>query len=55
MDLHYKREVTVGALVIVGLVIFVAGTMWLRGKTFHPAWSWARSRTSTSRRRARCW
>lgn len=36
MDLHYKREVTVGALVIVGLVIFVAGTMWLRGKTFHP-------------------
>lgn len=34
MDLHYKREVTVGALVLVGAALFVAGTMWLGGKRF---------------------
>ena len=31
MDLHYKQEVTVGALVLVGVGLFVAGTMWLGG------------------------
>ncbi len=32
MDLHYRREVTVGALVLVGVVVFVLGTMWLSGR-----------------------
>lgn len=36
MDLHYKREITVGSLVIVAALLFVAGTMWLRGKSFAP-------------------
>ena len=31
MDLHYKQEVTVGALVLIGVGLFVAGTMWLGG------------------------
>jgi phospholipid/cholesterol/gamma-HCH transport system substrate-binding protein len=35
MDLHYRREVTVGPIVLLALVIFVAGTMWLRVKSFH--------------------
>jgi phospholipid/cholesterol/gamma-HCH transport system substrate-binding protein len=35
MDLHYKREVTVGTIVLLAVVIFVAGTMWLRGKSFN--------------------
>lgn len=34
MDLHYKQEVTVGALVLLGALLFVGGTMWLGGKTF---------------------
>ncbi len=34
MDLHYKREVTVGGLVILGLAVFVLGTTWLGGKSF---------------------
>ena len=34
MDLHYKQEVAVGGLVIVGVVLFVLGTMWLGGDTF---------------------
>src|ERR1041384_6228517 len=34
MDLHYKQEVTVGALVLVGVALFVAGTMWLGGRGF---------------------
>jgi phospholipid/cholesterol/gamma-HCH transport system substrate-binding protein len=34
MDLHYKREVTVGGLVILGIIAFVAGSMWLGGKSF---------------------
>ncbi|HET9293099.1 MAG TPA: MlaD family protein [Gemmatimonadales bacterium] len=34
MDLHYKREVTVGALVLVGLAVFLGGTMWLGGRSF---------------------
>ena len=38
MDLHYKQEVTVGTLVLVGVMLFVGGTMWLSGKRFstHP-------------------
>ncbi|NOT08282.1 MAG: MCE family protein [Gemmatimonadales bacterium] len=34
MDLHYKQEVTVGALVLVGATLFVVGTLWLGGKDF---------------------
>lgn len=34
MDLHYKREVTVGGLVILGLAVFVLGTTWLGGRSF---------------------
>jgi len=34
MDLHYKREALVGAIVLVGAAIFVAGTMWLGGRSF---------------------
>ncbi len=34
MDLHYKQEVTVGGLVLIGAALFVAGTMWLGGHTF---------------------
>jgi phospholipid/cholesterol/gamma-HCH transport system substrate-binding protein len=37
MDLHYKQEVTVGALVLVGVALFVAGTMWLGGRSFSAA------------------
>ena len=39
MDLHYQREVTVGGLVLLAIVLFVGGTMWLRGRSFssgHP-------------------
>lgn len=32
MDLHYKQEATVGALVLVSLLLFIGGTMWLGGK-----------------------
>ena len=32
MDLHYKQEITVGALVLSGVSSFVLGTMWLSGK-----------------------
>jgi phospholipid/cholesterol/gamma-HCH transport system substrate-binding protein len=40
MDLHYKQEVTVGALVIVAVALFLAGTMWLGGVSFrkHKLW-----------------
>jgi phospholipid/cholesterol/gamma-HCH transport system substrate-binding protein len=34
MDLHYKQEVSVGALVLAAVAIFVVGTMWLGGKSF---------------------
>jgi len=34
MDLHYKQEATVGALVLVGAMLFIAGSMWLGGKRF---------------------
>ncbi|HEY7682326.1 MAG TPA: MlaD family protein [Gemmatimonadales bacterium] len=36
MDLHYQREITVGTLVLVGIGLFVAGTMWLKGAKFRP-------------------
>jgi len=34
MDLHYKQEVAVGGLVIIGIAAFIAGSMWLGGKSF---------------------
>ena len=34
MDLHYQKEVTVGTMVLVGVGLFWAGTMWLKGATF---------------------
>jgi phospholipid/cholesterol/gamma-HCH transport system substrate-binding protein len=37
MDLHYKQEVTVGALVLTGAALFIAGTMWLSGRSLGPA------------------
>jgi len=33
MDLSYKREVTVGSLVILAVVLFVVGTSWLGGRS----------------------
>ncbi len=37
MDLHYKQEVTVGVLVLAGIGLFLAGTMWLKGASFGAA------------------
>lgn len=34
MDLHYKREAVVGAIVLAGAAVFIVGTMWLGGKSF---------------------
>jgi len=34
MDLHYKQEITVGTLVLVGAALFIWGTMWLGGRGF---------------------
>lgn len=36
MDLHYKREVAVGALVLVGVALFVVTTSWLGGRSLAP-------------------
>lgn len=33
MDLRYTREVTVGTIVIVAVLVFVFGTMWLSGRS----------------------
>lgn len=33
MDLHYRREAMVGALVVAGVIVFVLGTMWLSGRS----------------------
>ena len=33
MDLRYAREATVGAIVVVAIVVFVFGTMWLSGRS----------------------
>lgn len=41
MDLHFRREASVGLLVILGLVAFVLGTMWLEGKTLGGGDEWA--------------
>ena len=35
MDLHYKREVTVGTLVVAGFAAFILGSMWLKGHDFN--------------------
>ena len=48
MDLHYQKEITVGTLVLVGIGLFVAGTMWLKGATFRPPPGPRRSRSPTS-------
>ncbi len=37
MDLHYKREVAVGGMVILGVALFILGTSWLSGKSLAPA------------------
>ncbi|MEZ4587618.1 MAG: MlaD family protein [Gemmatimonadales bacterium] len=37
MDLHHKQEVTVGALVLLAVALFLAGTMWLGGRSFSNA------------------
>jgi phospholipid/cholesterol/gamma-HCH transport system substrate-binding protein len=34
MDLHYKREVTVGTLVVLSAALFIWGSMWLGGRNF---------------------
>jgi len=34
MDVTYKQEIGVGAAVLAGLLIFVAGMFWLTGRTF---------------------
>lgn len=31
MDLHYKREITVGTMVLVAIALFVGGGIWLKG------------------------
>lgn len=33
MDLHYKREAAVGAVVLASVAVFVVGTMWLGGRS----------------------
>ena len=33
MDLRYTREATVGAIVIIAIVVFIFGTMWLSGRS----------------------
>jgi phospholipid/cholesterol/gamma-HCH transport system substrate-binding protein len=33
MDLHYKQEITVGALVLSAIALFVVGALWLGGKS----------------------
>jgi len=33
MDLHYKQEVTVGLLVVAGLVVMIGGLTYLSGKS----------------------
>ena len=34
MDLHYKQATAVGGMVLVAVVAFVAGTLWLQGRSF---------------------
>jgi phospholipid/cholesterol/gamma-HCH transport system substrate-binding protein len=35
MDLRYSREVTVGVIVTLAIVVFIFGTMWLSGRSVH--------------------
>jgi phospholipid/cholesterol/gamma-HCH transport system substrate-binding protein len=35
MDLRYPREVTVGVIVTVAILVFIFGTMWLSGRSVH--------------------
>jgi phospholipid/cholesterol/gamma-HCH transport system substrate-binding protein len=35
MDLRYSREVTVGVIVTVAILVFIFGTMWLSGRSVH--------------------
>jgi phospholipid/cholesterol/gamma-HCH transport system substrate-binding protein len=37
MDLYYKQELTVGALVLLAVAIFAAGLMWLTGRSIGPS------------------
>src|ERR671925_931574 len=37
MDLRYSREVTVGAIVTIALLVFIFGTMWLSGRSISSA------------------
>lgn len=37
MDLHYRKETTVGALVVIGVALFIGGTMWLKGTSLKAA------------------
>ena len=34
MDIYYKKEVSVGFLVILGIVVFFASLAWLKGRDF---------------------
>lgn len=34
MDLTYKQEVGVGAIVLLGVAVFIGGMLWLTGRTF---------------------
>ncbi len=34
MDLHYKQATAVGGMVLVAVVMFLAGTLWLQGRSF---------------------
>jgi len=36
VDLTYKQEVGVGAFVLVGVAVFLAGMFWLTGRSLHP-------------------
>lgn len=36
MDLHYKQEVTVGSLVLLAIAVFIAGSVWLSGRSLGP-------------------
>ena len=51
MDVTYKREVTVGALVLVGFVVFTGFMFWLTGRSIV---SKAPARTSGSAASATC-
>jgi phospholipid/cholesterol/gamma-HCH transport system substrate-binding protein len=37
MDLRYSREATVGAIVVIAIIVFVFGTMWLSGRSVNSA------------------